>query len=838
MIYIGHIEQRVQELIKALRHLSHSCLHMDNFHTAISLGRGASYHIGIADHFAQALERGLVPLIVETTSQGAEELFQAIPAFKRLMTVFEVEALSEAEATEAILAVEHQEGGWEIGNAVWLPKLSRELAESTAMLCDQFLASVCQPAVSFLVLEQALRDAARERDLESVVQAARSGGDTRTNYQEISITESMVLAAITQMTGLSSRLIDDGQPLDPKALKQFFYDRVVGQNEAADCLVDRLMIIKAGMNDPSRPFGVFLFLGPTGTGKTELCKVLAEFVFGDRKKIIRVDMSELMDSSKIWRLIGTGDNQKSLVAEVSANPYSIILLDEFEKAHSQVWDLFLQVFDDGVLSDYSGKTADFRSTIIILTSNLGHGGHNVQPRKPLGFQATNGPETIASNLATPAKNTTALEEVFRPEFINRLDRVIWFQPLSRSSMRKILKVELKRMLKRPAFRRRQWAVEWDAPTEDLLLEKGFSPTMGARPLIRAIERYLLTPIAHRVASHQAPKGDQFLFIRREGNRLEVDFIDPDAPSVPSVTPDSLERAKLTLAGAARRAAGLGEEFYYLRDQHQRVLGQLDTSSWTSQLEKLWEQTRETEFWSQEGRFEVLGQLDLMEEMKERLASIESRISRLGEYDWKGPRSDVRSILSSIAMDLLRIDLSIDSITQQEPMEAFLTIRKSRRSQVPSPYSEKAFDKIRNMYSSWAKTRNVELYPVPIDADPADEQSWLVSGLAAAKLLHGEQGHHLWEFQKGKAAIKAMISVEVLPVHSISLNDISPEKLQAARAAGADGTRHEDDAGQSTVTRRYREHPHPLVTDLASGWSTGNLSEVLEGRFDLLCLEKT
>src|SRR6202035_4859443 len=246
-------------------------------------------------------------------------------------------------------------------------------------------------------------------------------------------------------------------------------------------------------------------------------------------------MSEFQTHEAISKILGQSSasaiEADSLISRVRKQPFSVVLLDEFEKSHSNVWDLFLQAFDEGRLTDAMGQVADLRHCLIILTSNLGATAHR----------------SIGLGFAPPADEVSkdqvlrAIAPTYRPEFRNRLDKIIVFNPLTRALMRGILKKELAALLERRGLKDRTWAIEWESSALEFLLEKGFSPEMGARPLKRAIDQYLVAPLAAIIVEKRFPEGEQFLFVRSDGNGIQAEFVDPDA-DVAAIGQTSIEAA--------------------------------------------------------------------------------------------------------------------------------------------------------------------------------------------------------------------------------------------------------------------------------------------------------
>ena len=275
--------------------------------------------------------------------------------------------------------------------------------------------------------------------------------------------------------------------------------RVIGQEDAVRAVSNAVRRNRAGLGDPNRPIGCFLFLGPTGVGKTELCKALAEFLFDDENAMVRIDMSEFMEQHSVARLIGAPpgyvgyEEGGRLTEAVRRRPYSVILFDEIEKAHRDVFNVLLQVLDDGRLTDGQGRTVNFKNTVIVMTSNIG--SQQIQELSTKG----------AEEWEIEAAVKDMLKQYFRPEFLNRIDETILFHPLGKEQLTKIVDVQLDYLRKRLASRNLKLVVDEDA--EKLLAEEGYDPTYGARPLKRVIQQRIENPLAQKILAGEFGEGE-------------------------------------------------------------------------------------------------------------------------------------------------------------------------------------------------------------------------------------------------------------------------------------------------------------------------------------------
>jgi ATP-dependent Clp protease ATP-binding subunit ClpC len=831
--YIGQIEERVQDIVRQIEGRRVLWV-MPNFHEALWSGRHRYSPTGVLDLLLPYIESGAVKIVGEVPSEAYERLVRLRPKLRTAMQTCRVAPLADEDTLElgrrwaerrAALRLGREGAREPAGAPAPGPRASAGTLREALQLAKQYLGNKAAPGNLLLLLDATDRRLAAEQS----------------RADEIRLDD--LLVTLSQLTGLPVQILDERVGLDLAELRAFFERRVLGQPEAVDCLVERVAMIKAGLTDPTRPQGVFLFVGPTGTGKTEIAKTLAEFLFGSPERMLRLDMSELQTWETQARVLGETDetsDSAALVNQIRKQPFSVVLLDEFEKAHPSVWDLFLQVFDDGRLTDRRGMTADFRHSVIILTSNLG---------ATLPHGASVGFAQEQSQFAAGSVER-AVGRAFRREFVNRIDRVVVFRPLGRGVMRDLLRKELNDVLTRRGLRTRQWAVEWDESAVEFLLEKGFTADLGARPLKRAVERYLLSPLALSIVNHQFPEGDQFLFVRSsaDGQSLDVQFVDPDAPEQNRARAGAPEEARgpaederaddgaareLRLESVALDPRGTPEELRFLQERFDDVAARVGDEAWRRRKEEALGEMQSPDFWSSPRRFSVLGAVEYMDRIEAGLDTAGSLLARL-----RGDRKRLPpDVVTRLAERLYLLDAACRGLAAGEPRDAFLAVNAGREPGADRARSDDFARALTRMYRRWAERRRMRLDPVE-ERDGASSNGagaeeyravFAVSGYAAYTILRREAGLHVLEtpqderpaFRRVLAGVRVVAQPEEPAGHG-------PAALreQAERALGA------ETGAPSTIVRRYREGPSPLVRDSARGWRTGRLERVLDGDFDL------
>lgn len=791
-IYIGQLEGRIRKIVECLHPQRKLIWYVRDLAQMAASGIHQGQSASIFDQLLPAIAGGNLIIIGECNQASAARLFQSRPSLRSLMEVVPLQPMDDRQTLE----LAHQVGRRITEHAgIAVPE---QAIAATMDLAQHYLGSGQLPGPVLELLKRA---------------ADRSITEGRST-----LTAESVVATLSQISGLPPIVLDTSQRVDLASVQEFFARRVMGQDEAVKAMVDRIAMLKAGLTDPGRPIGVFMFAGPTGTGKTELAKTLAAFLFGSADRMIRLDMSEFQAVESTAKILGhAGDgSSESLADRIRKQPFSVVLLDEFEKANPSCWDLFLQIFDDGRLTDAKGGEVDFRHSIIILTSNLGATAHR---GGGLGFR----PDADAF---VADQVMRAIGQTFRPEFVNRLDKVIVFRPLSRELMRGILHKELAEVQERRGLRERAWAIEWEASAIEFLLDRGFSPEMGARPLKRAIDQLLLAPLAATLVEHRFPQGDQFLFVRSDGQKIDVEFVDPDAEPGDGVARDEEAGDGLSLPSIILVPDGSAAERASLATAWQQISGELSGEAWKTKVDALRLKLADPAIWSDDDRHRVFSGLELADRIGEAQRTAERLYRR---YDTAGERTAraSRELAGRLALQLYNLRQGIDDVAADAPVDVLLRVDPAMENG-----SDDAGDwcrRLTDMYRRWAAKRRMQIRELPSGTRSgagAGTPILLITGFGAFRTARAEGGLHVLEADQrpdGGRRIVARVIAAAGPAPDLSESEAPAAAARLLAAVPA----------TTSIVRRYREGPAPIVRDVAGAWRSGRLSAVLGGDFDLI-----
>ncbi|MEX2404559.1 MAG: ATP-dependent Clp protease ATP-binding subunit, partial [Balneolales bacterium] len=566
--YRGQFEERMKAVMNELEKTPNVILFIDELHTIVGAG-GASGSLDASNMLKPALARGDVQAIGATTLNEYRQYIEKDGALERRFQKIMVDATSREETIEILNQIKNK---YEKHHSV---KYSDQAIEACVKLTDRYLTDRFLPDKAIdaldeagakvhlsniivpkhiikleeeidatsadknaMVKKQRFEDAARLRDKEKRIieelDAAQREWEKECEQIVYNVEEDDVAKIVAMMTGIPVNKIAQNEGKKLLKMSEELSSKVIGQDEAIGKLSKAIQRTRAGLKDPSRPIGSFIFLGPTGVGKTELAKVMAKYLFDVDEALIRIDMSEYMEKFSVSRLVGAppgyvGYEEGGILTEkVRRKPYSVILLDEIEKAHPDVFNLLLQVLDDGVLTDSLGRKVDFRNTIIIMTSNIGARDIKNMGRG-IGFSDTESAFDYAKMKSTIQD---ALRKVFNPEFLNRVDDVIVFKPLEKVDMFRIIDVMSDELFKR--IKDLGYKVDITKGASEFLSEKGFDPKYGARPLKRAIQKYVEDPLAEEILGVEKKEGS-VIRIKMNASRdgLMFDWKEPEEPDKPS-----------------------------------------------------------------------------------------------------------------------------------------------------------------------------------------------------------------------------------------------------------------------------------------------------------------
>jgi ATP-dependent Clp protease ATP-binding subunit ClpC len=571
--YRGEFEERLKKVMDEIRQAGNIILVIDELHTLIGAG-AAEGAIDAANILKPALSRGELQCIGATTITEYRKHIEKDAALERRFQPVNVDEPSVEETIEIMRGLREK---YEQHHKLIISDAALEAAArlSSRYISDRFLPDkaidlVDEASSRVRLMSSALPPEGKdmERQIKAVIrekeQAIRNqefekATDLRDKEAELreqlremadnwkksqedkkaTVTEEHIAHVVSHWTGVPVVKLTESESEKLLKMEDTMHERVIGQHDAVTAISKAIRRARVGLKNPNRPIGSFIFSGPTGVGKTELAKALAGYFFGSEDNIIRVDMSEFMERHTVSKLIGSppgyvGFQEGGQLTElVRRKPYSVILFDEIEKAHPDVFNILLQILDDGRLSDSKGRTVDFKNTIIIMTSNIG--ARNIENPTPLGF-SVNEQDEAARYAKMKDTVTDELKKMFRPEFLNRLDDTIIFHQLSREEIRKIVDIMLKDLLKRMAAQGMSLVVTDEV--KDALAKEGYSPSYGARPLRRVIQKQLEDEISERMLQGNVKTGDQVTAEMVEGK--VVFSTQPTPPEAPAADPTVTE----------------------------------------------------------------------------------------------------------------------------------------------------------------------------------------------------------------------------------------------------------------------------------------------------------
>src|SRR5436305_8167576 len=531
--YRGEFEERLKKVMKEITQRGDISLVIDEVHNLVGAG-AAEGAIDAASILKPALARGELQTVGATTLEAYRKYLERDSALERRFQQIRVDQPS-VEETEQILKGlrDRYEQHHRVGITDEALHAAAELADR--YISDRFLPdkaidlideaasrarikSMTAPPV-YRELEEDIEKTRREKEAAIEAQEFEKAANLRDQERQLTnkkrqmeeqwrsgesgerpdIGEEEIADIVSMWTGIPVFKLTEAETQKLMRMEEELHKRVIGQHAAIEAVSKAIRRSRAGLKDPKRPTGSFIFLGPSGVGKTELARTLAEFLFGDEEAMVRIDMSEYMEKHSVSRLVGSPpgyigyDEGGQLTEAVRRKPYSVLLLDEIEKAHPDVFNILLQILEDGRLTDAQGRTVDFRHAIVIMTSNIG--ASEIARNTPLGF-AVSDDDTGITYEDMKNRIMGELKRVFRPEFLNRIDEVIVFHKLQKDEIREIVELLLRRI--RESMAERELSLNLSDDARDLLVEKGWDPSMGARPLRRAIQRYIEDPLADEV----------------------------------------------------------------------------------------------------------------------------------------------------------------------------------------------------------------------------------------------------------------------------------------------------------------------------------------------------
>jgi hypothetical protein len=749
------------------------------------------------DHLRPKMLAGELQLIGEVTP----DRFQAMQMAPLLTSLFDVVHVPPLDQTQIATIAADQA-------AVRQLAIDASVIRELMTLCHRFLPSDRGPGQVLRLLQQ-IADYQREK--------------LAINEPEL-IDQAFVEKVFSIYSGLPRFVVSRSMTLPASEIRQWFRERIIGQERAIEAVVEVITLFKAGLHDPSRPIGTLLFVGPTGVGKTELAKALAKYLFGGESRLLRFDLSEFKDYHAFQMLVGDPDRPTQparLLDPVRAQPFQVILFDEIEKAHPNVWDMLLQLLDEGHVSPPNGARANFRNTIVIATSNV---GSQEALKKSIGF-VSSAPQSI------PIK---ALESVFRPELLNRFQHIVTFDGLTRDNVRRIARREIQLLLAREGIASRNLAVEVGEDVLDALVETGFDPEYGARALKRQVQQRVLFPVAGRLMETEVAPGSILkldIVPRASGpagpGMTRVRVLDSEesreqkrqAAQERTTRAQRLSFAELKAATAKLAARCTELSTYCGKDALTRRLNELDT------------QRRSPQFWRNVDAANLaLLEIDEIKSVLTRLESLQLQLEAIAKDIDRMPSAQQLE-LSETAFERAEQQLQVaerelmrmDADGKGDILVAIAPIG------ISTSLREMLFD----AYRDWSKSRGYELQLLADPLAESDAVFFAVKGPYAFGYLQREQGVHRLRRGEEHEAVRVTVAA-----HTHALSDVKFGNQRALKQPGSFGDKIRSRVEVLTAPDFVLQNGltinenRELAREIASSWQRCTSSDAVVRRYDL------
>jgi ATP-dependent Clp protease ATP-binding subunit ClpC len=779
-VYLGEWQSKVTAIFDAAVK-GHALLYFSDIWNLPSAGRSSNREDTVWDALRPRLLGGGLQVVGEVSDEQLLTL-NALAGFATPFDIIEVPPLS----TDQVASIVQAEAG----------RIALEMgAAATARLlelCSHFLPAAAGPGPALRLTGQ-IRHYRDEK---------RGVGEDEP------VTAAFVEKVFAVYSGLP-RFVVSRQDVRPVTeIRDWFRSRIIGQRDAIEAVVQMITLFKAGLHDARRPIGSFLFVGPTGVGKTELARALATYLFGSEKRLLRFDLSEFKDYHSFQMLIGDPDKPERparLVDSVRAQPFQVVLLDEIEKAHANVWDLLLQVLDDGRLTPARGPVVSFRNTIVIATANV---GAQVLERRPVGF-------TGGTSAADESRLQSELEAVFRPELLNRFQHIVRFLRLTKDEVREIARAELRRVLEREGIVGRRLAVDVDKDVLDLAVAQGYDEKYGARALKRQLQQLVIMPIATLLMERRVEDASILRLTARHGE-VKVAVLESEDSKAERREAEPLRLADGQKVGREALQAMLAAS----QTQLDAIGSGIDLPAIKVERAGLENRRRETDLWKDpRAAAQLLESCDQIDRVIERMARLEGDQAEIGTALSRAQKRDELNRLAE------RIQRHVGYV--EHARRELLSVGRSGLPDVlleirPIGRARMARDLLYKTYAAWAEERK---YRVLMIREPlSDDEPVMIAvvGPYAYGYLRGESGHHRLRTERDTFVAKVGVAALGDSAEHVTIS-VQKALKQVGQYGGrvrsrvevADGEFVVQNAGSLAESRELAEEFAPLWLSAAS-----------------------